>query len=374
MSLPSDSTLEDVQVRIRKSIRNPNVGRVEQVVLREGPRAFRLATLFEILDPAAGGVHHYSLKLDSVNRKKDGWFYKPEKSITLESGDPDEIGRLFRFLQAHVEGKLGDTTADIHIIGSEEYKKLESLVELIPDLASPDMVELVKRIVPNIEDAGAYIDEFIGAFEESDPATVEHLAVASRWVKHKRAYDELQEMIDDPSLKEKDFQDLLERNPWMFGSEYSELLDRRRWSRDDSLDFMLRRTSDNYLEILEIKTPFKEDLLIYDKAHDGYYLSSKLSAVLGQVMGYVTEIERSRDQILSKDDQDPLKIRARVIIGRDGSAKQQEALRNLNAHLHRIEILTFDQMARIAGRVIGIFRDNEGQSQGGDEGDDDIPF
>lgn len=374
MSLPADSTLEDVKVRIRQSVRNKNIGRVEQVVLREGPRAFRLATLFEILDPASGGVHHYSLKLDSVDKKKKGWFYKPEKSITLESGDPDEIGRLFRFLQAHADGSLSDKKADIHIISSEEYRKLERLLDLIPDLASPDMVELVKQLIPRIEDAGSYVDEFIGAFEESDPSTVEQLVVASRWVKHKRAYDELQNLIEKPGSSEKDFQSLLEKNPWMFGSEYSELLNRRRWSRDDSLDFMLRRTSDNYLEILEIKTPFQEDLMLFDRAHDGYYPSSKLSLVLGQVIGYVTEIERSRDQIISKDSQDPLKIRARVIIGRDGSVRQQEALRNLNSHLHRIEVLTFDQMARIASRVIGVFYEAGNQVEPDGEDEDDIPF
>ena len=41
----------------------------------------------------------------------------------------------------------------------------------------------------------------------------------------------------------------------MLGSEYSELLDRRTWTRDDNVDFMLRRTADNYLEVIEIKTP-----------------------------------------------------------------------------------------------------------------------
>jgi hypothetical protein len=141
----------------------------------------------------------------------------------------------------------------------------------------------------------------------------------------------------------------------MFGSEYSELLDRRNWTRDDKLDFMLRRTSDNYLEIVEIKTPFSDPLFMYDKSHDSYYPSAKLSPVIGQVMRYIAEVERSRDSILGKDRFDTLKIRARVIVGRDGNLPHQEALRNLNAHLHRIEILTFDQLIRIAGRVLSVF-------------------
>ena len=126
------------------------------------------------------------------------------------------------------------------------------------------------------------------------------------------------------------------------------------------------------MEIIEIKTAFTEPLFLYDQSHDSYYPSSKLSPTLGQVIRYIAEIERNRDSILSKDGCDTLKIRARIIIGRDSNAAYQEALRNLNAHLHRIEVLTFDQLVRIAGRVLSVF---ENQSTD-DESDtnEDVPF
>lgn len=372
MSLPPESNLEDVKVRISKSITNPNVGKIEQIVLKEGPRAFRLATLFEIVNPESGELHHYSLRIDSIDRKKSGWFYKPEKSVSLEGRDPDEIERLFSFLQAHIEGKLGDSTGDLHIIKTQEYQKLERLVDLIPNLASPDMVELIKLIIPRIKDVKSHLPKFLEAFEGSDPQTVEHISVAARFVGHKKAFDKLKELVDAGNTGETQFQNFLETNAWMFGSEYSELLDRRIWTRDDEQDFMLRRTSDNYLEIIEIKTAFTEPLFLKDKSHDSYYPSSKLSPVLGQVIRYIAEIERSRDLILSKDDCDTLKIRARIIIGRDGDKSHQEALRNMNAHLHRIEILTFDQLIRIAGRVLSIF---ENQASDGEvPSTNDIPF
>lgn len=374
MSLPPEATIEDVKVRIRKSMRNPHIGRVEQVVLREGPRAFRLATLFEILDPADNSHHHFALRLDSIDKKKAGWFHKPEKSINLESNNPDEIGRLYRFLNAHLDGTLGEASGDVRIISSKEYQKLEKLLDLVPNLASPDMVQLLRRILPRIQEAGSYAAEFAEALEESDPTTVEHIAVAARWVKHKREYDQLVSLIEARDCKEQVYQNLLTRNPWMFGSEYSELLDRRTWTRDDNLDFMLRRTSDNYLEIIEIKTPFNDSLMLRDKSHGTFYPSSKLSPTIGQVMGYMEQIERSRDSIISKDGCDTLKIRARIIVGRDGAPPEQEALRNLNAHLHRIEILTFDQLRRIAERVIGVFKEEETDVARQFSSDEEIPF
>jgi len=355
MPLPPETSLDDVKVRIRNATKNPNVGRTEQVVLKEGPRAFRLATLMEILKPETGETHHHVLKLDSIDRTKSGWFYKAEKSLSLEGSEQhNEIDRLFTFLKAHLEGKL-NTTGDLHILSSGDYDKLTGLVDLIPNLASPDMVELVKLIVPRIKDSAAYFPEFVEVFKASDAETVNHLATAARLVQYTKAFETLEALVEAGNAPESAFQTLLAENPWMFGSEYSELLDRRKWTRDDNVDFMLRRTSDNYVELIEIKTPFKESLFIRDPSHESYYPSSKLSPVLGQVMRYIGEVERSRDQILVKDKVDPLKVRARIIVGRDGNEEQQQALRTFNGHLHGIEIITYDQLMRIAGRVLNIF-------------------
>ena len=38
--------------------------------------------------------------------------------------------------------------------------------------------------------------------------------------------------------------------------------------------------------------------------------------------------------------------------GRDGDEAQRHALRRFNGHLHRIEVLTFDQLSRTARRVV----------------------
>ena len=90
-SLPPETTLDEVKVRIRETYSNPSVGKTHQVVLKDGPRAFRIATLFEILDRNNGEFHHYSLKIDHIDHRKAGWFAKPERSIGLDGDSPDEI-------------------------------------------------------------------------------------------------------------------------------------------------------------------------------------------------------------------------------------------------------------------------------------------
>ena len=84
--------------------------------------------------------------------------------------------------------------------------------------------------------------------------------------------------------------------------------------------------------------------------------------MIGQVIRYIEEIERNRDSIRAEDGYDPLKIRARVIIGRDGDIDQQKALQNLNAHLHRIEVFTFDQLLRTGKRVLEVFQESDHRS------------
>lgn len=358
--LPANTSLEDVKLRIKETYSNPNVGRVEQVWLKEGPRVFRVATLLEILDPKVGKRHHYSLKLDTLNRTtKVGWFSKAEQSIRIE-GKPedDEIERLFSFLAAHREGIFDGKTGNLRIVSSEQYYQLEKFLTVLPNFASIDRLNIVKTILSQFDSNISNVQDFLSAFQYSEGTTLRHIAVASRVVEYKKAFEVMKSMIENNQINESEIQKHLTANPWMFGSEYSELLDRRTWTRDNRLDFMLRRSVDGYLEVVEIKTPFQEDLLVYDKSHDSYSPCSKLSQVIGQVVKYIEEVNRDRDKIIAKDKCDALKVCARIIVGRDGNENMMAALRSFNSHLHGIEIITFDQLMRIAKRVLSVF-DNE---------------
>jgi hypothetical protein len=218
-----------------------------------------------------------------------------------------------------------------------------------------DKLEIVKALLGQLDESFGEVKEYIEIFKNGNALALKNIAAAAKMVEYKRAFDIMQNHVNANCPSEQTIQEHLRANPWMFGSEYSELVDRRTWTRDDQMDFMLRRTVDGYLEIVEIKTPFDDDLFIHDKSHDSYHPSSKLTPVIGQVMRYIEEVERYRDSILAKDNCDTLKIRARIIIGRDGDTEQKKALRNFNHHMHGIEILTFDQLVRIANKVLDVF-------------------
>lgn len=70
-------------------------------------------------------------------------------------------------------------------------------------------------------------------------------------------------------------------------------------------------------------------------------------------MNYIEKFDASPYEIKYRDGEKVSKVRAKVIIGCDGDDGQRQALHRLNGHLHRLEVLTFDQLLRIAERVAG---------------------
>jgi hypothetical protein len=67
---------------------------------------------------------------------------------------------------------------------------------------------------------------------------------------------------------------------------------------------------------------------------------------IGQVIHYIDRIDCRHDSILIDRGIDTNKVKAKLIIGRDGDERQVNALHNLNSHLNRIEIRTYDQLLK----------------------------
>jgi hypothetical protein len=366
--LPPETRFHEVQLRIRESYRNPNVGEVSQIVLKEGPRTFRVATVFEILDPKTGELHHHHLRLDHIDRRKGGWFAKPDRSFRC---DADEITDLTMFLSALGKGKLKGRAGDLHIVDAKDYEQLASVLSSLNRLPSHDRIELTKALLAHFVGEGPGLQDIVSVLQGARPDLIMTIGLAARLIEYEAALDKLEALVEGPETKEQALQDHLKANPWMFGSEYSELLDRRSWTRDDDLDYMLRRTADGFLEIIEIKRATATALFNHDPSHDSFYMAAPLSKVVGQVIRYIDETQRQRDAILAKDGEETLKIRARVVMGRDGDAGQVRALKSLNGHLTQIEILTYDQLLRIACRVVRLFKAAEAS---GPEAGEEPPF
>jgi len=348
-------SVDELKIQIRKTSNNPNIGNTTQAVLKDGPRSYKIATLFEIMDPKNDEIHHYSLKIETYKKTKKYWERKPEHSISLTSDGKNEIGNLVDFLNSFRNNLYKLTEGNYRVLSEDTLQKISDVQVLLKEAGSKDKLKIITHLLGQIEGSEIPFEDFEKLFRLGGKDTIKKVSIASRLVEYRNKVHSFEKMLDDSTLNETDYQEYLTENPWLFGSEYSELLDRRKWTRDESLDFMLRRTVDNHLELIEIKKPISKNLFNYDSSHDSYYAFSELSQVVGQVMKYMEEIGDKRESILAKDQEDVLKIKSKIIIGRTGNVEQQTALRNFNSHLYNIEILTFDQLLNIGKRTLQIF-------------------
>jgi hypothetical protein len=355
---PSDHPVPETEP-VRVSVaqfdreRHPNLGTLQAVELREGPRSRREARYTVIRSSHTGAVKHDAVTIKSFKRREGEWREDLAHSITLSSeGDIDEIQRLVDFVTAARSGGGSEQSADYLVVttpaGGVDPVAIQRALRTLSASGRVDVLaDVLEGVIGDPEMLRA-----LARRAQQTPDSFTEAAAALNLATFHQAIRKLKSLVAKQDVLESEFHVLLQANPWMFGSEYSELLERRRWTRDEQHDFMLRRTTDGYLEVIEIKTPLNgAPLFQLDKSHNSYYASSVLSKVIGQVEKYIEELDASRNAIVASDGEDTAKIRAKIVIGRTGDAEQVKALRRFNSHLHRIEIITFDQLVRIAQKV-----------------------
>jgi hypothetical protein len=79
---------------------HPDTRMVDSVVLKDGPRAHKVATRWIIVDRHTGKPHHNVIRISTFTKRKAGWSVEDEHSITLDDKEHDEIGALATFIGA----------------------------------------------------------------------------------------------------------------------------------------------------------------------------------------------------------------------------------------------------------------------------------
>jgi hypothetical protein len=320
-------------------------------------------------------VHHDAITIKTWKKGKKLCNVDCDHSISLSSEDGDEIHKLITFLLNVRQGPIKDGAGNYVVVETSSVPDPKALQQLMNSVSADGKADAFAAVLKAATDD---VEVFRALMERAskDPHAFAEAAAALNLASYKAAVDELESLITAKGTKENAFQKHLEKYPWIFGSEYSERLDRRKWTRDETEDFVVRRTTDDYIELIEIKTPLdRQPLFNKDASHDSFYPGAELAKVLGQVQKYIEKLDAARDSIRANDDEDTHKMRAKVVIGRDGDEDQRHALRSLNGHLHRIEIITFDQLLRIARRVIEYLESSLQRKVVVEEPDDsDVPF
>src|SRR5688500_15769378 len=120
--LPYETRVEDVIVRIESKLsQNPNVREKVSAVLKDGPRAFRVATLYEIINADTNEHHHWCLKITSIDRSRTrGWSIKPDKTVSLDNDGSSELHILADILQRARDGGFAGQEGRFHLVRASE--------------------------------------------------------------------------------------------------------------------------------------------------------------------------------------------------------------------------------------------------------------
>jgi len=181
-------------------------------------------------------------------------------------------------------------------------------------------------------------------------------------VERKRAVNILNNILNDASkfayykkeiLKvgkdEEVWQRFFEKNPWILGSDFVEILEERVLDEDSITDLPIK-DYDGFVNIIELKLPTED---FWTK--EGNPVSGVTKALM-QCMRYITEAERRMNDKKKTDKlgADILKPKITLIIGRskDWTTSQKEQFRILNSSFHNISILTHDHVLSRAKKII----------------------
>ncbi len=332
--------LQEINVRATKI---PNCEVIQSAVLKPGPKTYKVASVLQFRNPATSEVTHQELHLnDYPFRVHSGIKWEVRDRLKHWGCKDDEIEQLRIFLSTF---EKATTPGEYTVIEGAPTPPFQELLKAVGQLESPNLPGLIAALAERSADLRT-----LPPLGETDNRRM--VASALRAAHRANALDRLYQLIRDDA-EECGFQKLLDQNWWMLGGQYVEKIPKRQWTCEENLDMMLKTADGNY-DIIELK---RSNALCFKEHRKKVVVSSEVNDAVNQAGHYISEIERQRDHFIARYNVDLYKVRAKVLIGTiaDDSPdadKQRLALRMYNSHLHRIEVITFDGLIRIADQVV----------------------
>lgn len=188
--------------------------------------------------------------------------------------------------------------------------------------------------------------------------------------KRKNALEKLKSIIRGDYKNEVDIQHFLKKNLWLFGNEYSFIIENNKINSSNILD-IIPRNVENYVDIIEVKLP-DEKLFNYDESHKNFYPTSHLTKAIAQVQNYIFEFENKAGDSVYQSENDCLvvKPRAIILIGSNDelTIDKKKYLRILNSSYHNISIVTYQQLLSSAENMLEINNEMENSSYNEQDG------
>ena len=318
--------------------RTADLERVASMTLREGPRGKKLARWMTIKNRHTGAVHHHALTIETGKKRQGTWELDDKRSITLSDDEVDEIGHLMDFVRRS-RGEP-DATAAVRAGLADVARALE-------DLPVGDRAALLGELLGLLAGDREGLKR-LAKIAKGHPTGLAGVAAALDFGRSMKALEHLERLIGEraeaPALRR-----LLGEHPWLVGSALGERLSPHIPAHDEHEDQLFRRTADGWLELVLVGSPHDAALTAPEDAPQIHHPGDGLTWALGRL---VRDLAALAAEAGAGEPGAGPRVRGKIVIGRDGDAAHQAALRRLNARLDGIEVLTYDQVLAIGRRAL----------------------
>jgi len=335
--------------------RNREIDLVRDTIIKDGPRTFKRAAVLRVASHQPGERSYDKLILEAYDHAAGRGFDLDSPKYRWHCVR-EEIDRLRVFLESYGEVSTAGAHAvvPVSVAGGVDMETVVDFL-LTHDVDASDIARIIEGVL-------VHRDEFSSLPQVDEEDQSRTLSAALRVAHRSHALRRLQELIEDEAT-EPEFQSLLDRNWWLFGGQYVGKVQRRRWTERDTLD-MLLQTADGYFDVIELK---RSTARLSKVDHGVVIVSSEVNDAVNQAANYIAGIELRRPSLLAEYDIDFYKLKAKVIIGYVGRGNaeneaERKAIRTYNSHLHRIEVVTYDELVRIGEHIVSADRNEGGAS------------
>lgn len=371
------SSSDDVSDHIDKAFWiwvNPPRGQMLKragAMLKPGPRVRKTVDFGHWGDPDDGKVKRRTLTFRSWDASKlSGADFSDDDAIkTTWHCEDGEIDRLLAFLHSNVARTSRFQVVDVDSPAAAVLDLLEN-----NDVDAQSLVDALLR--------HTNVDQIVSLLASSEAGLSG--AQTAVFERRRQLVADLRRLIDDPVTKEHHVQSLIGNAYWIFGGRYAGVANRRHLTMLDEHDIPLL-TADGTLHIVELKGPCVTNLIVWHRNH--WVAGPKIHMAASQAQSYLRGLDE-QGLTLSKVFENELgqhfdmsRVFATVVIGHsdhhrpDNAAREVVArtLRQYNAGINRVEVITYDQLADSAERALAFEGDlgSVEQPQEHDAPDDD---
>jgi hypothetical protein len=340
---------EDFAIWVSDEPRGPGQLGFTGAMLKSGPQVAKSVTLATYGDANTGTVSKRELCFRTSRRLGNGLGYdfaNPERRWACEN---EEIEKLLAFLNS-----------DVAASGRYKVIDTDSPLASLLDLLSGTQVD-VREFVSALE-GRPDLSEVVSALA----TTTVGLAAAEGAVieKRRRLIATLRDLAEDPSTTETDLHRAIGSAYWLFGGRYVGLADRRSFTALDQYDIPLLEANGT-IHIVELKGTNIPKLIYKHRSH--YVVGKEVHEATSQAINYLRTLDESGAVISTTwknefgVEYDMRRVFATVVIGYpdrvdadmpDVERVVDQTIRSYNAHLSRVEVLTYKSLLDAAERAL----------------------